>query len=196
MNLSNFRLRFIAPAVLLCGVAAVGYALQSARDAPSPIGFTPERIRVPDVTMIDQNARSHPFHGSLTKGKTLVINFSYTTCNSICPVGNAVLARLDAQLPSDANVHLISITIDPGRDTPERMREASEKFGASPRWSWLTGEPSEIGRLLRAFNTDVANIELHDPIFLVGNLESGRFYRSLSFPDTEELSVLLQQLSS
>ncbi len=178
----------------IAGYAAIGAATGPA--GPQVANFAPERLSVPRVTMIDHEARAHDFHGPLTQGQLLVINFSYTTCESICPIGNAVLADLDALLPSDANVRLMSITIDPGRDTPARMRDAAQEFGASDRWSWLTGAPSDIGRLLRAFDADVANIELHDPIFLVGDLETGRFYRSLSFPDAAELAALVHSLRS
>lgn len=186
----------VALAVLFLAATSGGWVWMARESGPQIANFGLERLEVPDVTLIDQDARSLPFHGPLTEGQTLVINFSYTTCDSICPLGNAVLADLDAQLAPSANVRLMSITIDPGRDTPSQMRAAAEQFGASPRWSWLTGQPSEIGRLLQAFDADVANIELHDPVFLVGSLDSGRFYRSLSFPDATELAALVEQLGS
>lgn len=186
----------IALPLLLLATVTGGWIWMTRDIGPQIANFSSERLDVPNVTLIDQDARRLLFHGSLTEGQTLVINFSYTTCDSICPLGNTVLADLDAQLPPDANVRLMSITIDPGRDTPSRMRAAAERFGTSPRWSWLTGQPSEIGRLLQAFDADVANIELHDPVFLVGSLDSGRFYRSLSFPDATELAALVEQLDS
>lgn len=181
---------------VLAALAAGAYHWQ-ARSGAAQIGnFAPEILRVPDVTLIDHDARRHDFKGPLTRDRLLVINFSYTTCASICPIGNAVLADLDDMLGPDAPVRLMSITIDPARDTPTLMREAAETFGASDRWSWLTGAPGEINRLLAAFDADFANIELHDPVFLIGDLESGRFYRSLSMPRAEELAALVAALTS
>ena len=52
----------------------------------------------------------------------------------------------------------------------------------------------EVERLLRAFDADQVVVELHDPIFMVGDLTSGRFYRSQSMPDAEELAALVETL--
>lgn len=157
--------------------------------------FALERLAIPQVTLIDQYAREQAFRGPLTDGQLLVINFNYTTCESICPIGNDVMAELDNMLSLDAPVRLLSITIDPGRDTPAHMRKAADTFGASDRWSWLTGSPGEVSRLLAAFDADYANIVLHEPVFLVGDLESQRFYRSLSMPVPEELAGLVASLT-
>lgn len=170
-------------------------AMPAVAETPSAADFAPERLSVPRVTLIDQYAREQEFHGPLTKGRLLVINFNYTTCDSICPIGNDVMAQLDDLLAPDAPVRLMSITIDPGRDTPAHMRKAADSFGASDRWSWLTGSPGEMSRLLAAFDADVANIALHDPIFLVGDLDTQRFYRSLSMPDAQELLDLVDVLT-
>lgn len=164
--------------------------------AEAPMGeFALERLAAPQVTLIDQYARRQPFRGPLTDGRILVINFNYTTCESICPIGNEVMARLDEALPQDAPVALLSITIDPGRDTPAQMRKAADAFGASERWKWLTGKPREVERLLAAFDADVVNILLHDPVFLVGDTASSRFYRSQSMPQPEELLALIETMT-
>lgn len=156
--------------------------------------FALERLAVPQVTLIDQYAREQVFKGPLTDGQILVINFNYTTCESICPIGNDVMSELDDLLASDAPVRLLSITIDPGRDTPAHMRKAADTFGASDRWTWLTGTPGEVSRLLAAFDADYANIVLHEPVFLVGDLDSQRFYRSQSMPAPQELARLVTSL--
>ena len=104
------------------------------------------------------------------------------------------MADLDMAMAPDRKIRLMSITIDPATDTPELMRKAAETFGASPRWSWLTGTPAEINRLLEAFDADYANIALHDPMFLVGRVEDGRFYRSLSMPDPTDLVRIIDAM--
>lgn len=166
--------------------------------APSVAGegdFSVETLDIPQVRLIDQEAQVHAFPGPLTRDQTLVINFNYTTCESICPIGNDIMAQLDEKLGNDPSVTLLSITIDPGRDTPAHMRKAAETFGSSDKWLWLTGDPGEVERLLRAFDADQVVIELHDPIFMVGDLKTGRFYRSQSMPDAEELAALVATLA-
>ena len=132
----------------------------------------------------------------MTQGHVVVINFNYTTCDTICPLGNVVMADLDAMLGPERAVRLLSITIDPARDTPDRMRAAAEEFGASARWRWLTGNPGEVKRLLAAFDADYTNIVLHDPMFLVGRVEDGRFYRSLSMPEAGDLKKIIDAMDS
>jgi protein SCO1/2 len=175
--------------LLLLTLAAPAVAESTAKG-----DFALERLAVPQVTLIDQYAREQVFKGPLTDGQVLVINFNYTTCESICPIGNDVMAELDDLLAPDAPVRLLSITIDPGRDTPAHMRKAADTFGASERWAWLTGAPGEVSRLLAAFDADYANIVLHEPVFLVGDLDSQRFYRSQSMPAPQELARLVASL--
>lgn len=181
---------------LMAGGGLAAYRIAAA-DPVAPIaagGFQMERLALPDVTLIDQEARATPFKGPLTEDQILVITFGYTTCDTICPLGNVVMADLDMALAPDRKIRLMSITIDPATDTPELMRKAAETFGASPRWSWLTGTPAEINRLLEAFDADYANIALHDPMFLVGRVEDGRFYRSLSMPDPTDLVRIIDAM--
>jgi protein SCO1/2 len=73
---------------------------------------------------------------------------------------------------------LISISVDPGTDTPERLRDFAAKFKAQPGWTFITGEKSEIDTLLRALGVAVADKNDHTPMILVGNDVSGFWTRS------------------
>ena len=188
---------FLAVCATLSLAAGLGVwvATGQAHDLGATTGeFELERLALPDVTLIDQNATPHRLKGPLTDGQTLVINFSYTTCDTICPLGNVVMADLDGILPPHAPVKLLSITINPTNDTPDLMRRAAETFGASERWSWLTGVPSEVDRVLKAFDANYVDVVLHDPMFLVGKASEGRFYRSVTMPDAKQLKRLVDAM--
>lgn len=159
--------------------------------------FHQEKIELPDVTLVDQHSSPQKLRGALTQGKLLVINFNYTTCNSICPLGNVVMQALEKGLNENFRdrTRLLSITIDPRTDTPDLLLKASKEYGASSSWFWLTGSPSDIGSVLTSAGASVSDIELHDPLFLVGRADTGFFYRSTSMPDAEELERLLEALS-
>ena len=188
------------PTVLaLSLIALIGTAFvyhQTEAKEPLKGDFAIETLSVPNVILTDQNGIEHSFPGPITKNKIVVINFNYTTCHSICPIGNSIMSRLDALIPADAQASLLSVTINPAHDTPIQMRRAASKFDVSERWYWLTGDVGEVKQLLAAFAADVYDIELHDPIFLVGDIESGRFYRSLSMPTSEELAALVEHARS
>ena len=143
--------------------------------------------RIPDVRVLDQNGKSLNFYRDLIKGKTVAINFIFTTCTTICPPLTATFRRVQQNLTERAiPAQLISISVDPSTDTPERLRDFAAKFKAGPGWTFVTGEKSEIDSLLRAFGVAVADKNDHTPMILVGNDLSDYWTRSygLSSPTT------------
>src|ERR1044072_4539154 len=107
--------------------------------------------RIPDVRVFDQHGKALRFYSDLVKGKTVAVNFIFTTCTTICPPLTATFRRVQ-QSPMERapDVELISISVDPVIDTPERLREFAAKFKTGPRWTFVTGEKYEIDQLLRA----------------------------------------------
>src|SRR6185503_15122896 len=90
-------------------------------------------LRIPDVTVQDQNGKSLNFYTDLVKGKVVAINFVFTTCTTICPPLTATFRRVQQQLAQqNSSAKLISISVDPAIDTPERMRDFAAKFKAEP----------------------------------------------------------------
>jgi len=151
-------------------------------DAPS-ISST----RIPDVPVYDQGGKRLNFYSDLVKGRTVAINFIFTTCTTICPPLTATFRRVQQDLTELAvPAQLISISVDPVTDTPERLRDFAAKFKAGPGWTFVTGEKSDIDSLLRAFGVAVADKNDHTPMILVGNDVSNIWTRSygLSSPTT------------
>lgn len=81
------------------------------------------------------------------KGKVWIADFFYTTCPGPCPMMTSRLSDLHKELSSEADVRFVSISTDPVKDTPEVLTQYAQKFGASDRWLFLTGEKQEIYRL-------------------------------------------------
>src|SRR5215471_1637418 len=80
-------------------------------------------IKVADATLVDQNGNRVRFP-DLMKDKIVVINTVFTSCPTICPVMGAQFASLTKLLGAraGADVSLISISVDPATDTPERLK--------------------------------------------------------------------------
>jgi len=135
--------------------------------------------RIPDIQVYDQNGKRLNFYSDLIKGKTVAINFIFTTCTTICPPLTATFRRVQQDLSERGlPVQLISISVDPSTDTPERLRDFSAKFKAGPGWTFVTGEKTEIDSLLRALGVAVADKNDHTPMILVGNDASGYWTRT------------------
>jgi cytochrome oxidase Cu insertion factor (SCO1/SenC/PrrC family) len=127
-------------------------------------------LQIPDVRVSDQSGNQINFYSDLVKGKTVAINFIFTTCTTICPPLTATFRRVQQDLKTKAvDAQLISVSVDPTIDTPERLRDYAAKFRAEPGWTFVTGSKSEIDSLLQALGVAVANKNDHTPTILIGN---------------------------
>ena len=75
------------------------------------------------------------------------------------------------------DVHLISISVDPVTDTPERLKAWGAKFKAGPGWTFVTGEKQEMDKLLNALGAAVSK-EDHTPALIIGNDSKGVWTRT------------------
>ncbi|HEY9284302.1 MAG TPA: SCO family protein, partial [Pyrinomonadaceae bacterium] len=131
--------------------------------------------RIPDTRVLDQDGRELQFYTDLVKGKTVAVNFIFTTCTTICPPLGATFRRVQQELGGRAgrDVHLISVSVDPVNDTPERLKAWGAKFKAAPGWTFVTGAKPDIDELLRALAASTGRPEDHSPTILVINDEKG-----------------------
>jgi cytochrome oxidase Cu insertion factor (SCO1/SenC/PrrC family) len=143
--------------------------------------------RIPDIRVLDKKGKRLNFYSDLVKGRTVAINFIFTTCTTICPPLTATFRRVQQDLAESAPaVRLISISVDPATDTPERLNDFAAKFKAGPGWTFVTGDKADIDSLLRALGAAVADKNDHTPMILIGNDASGYWTRTygLSSPTT------------
>jgi cytochrome oxidase Cu insertion factor (SCO1/SenC/PrrC family) len=127
-------------------------------------------MQIPNVRVLDQNGKALDFYSDLVKGRNVAINFIFTTCTTVCPVLTATFRRVQTQLEaSQSNVKLISVSVDPTVDTPERLRDFADKFKAGPGWTFVTGDKSEIDSLLQRLGAGVGNKNEHTSMILIGN---------------------------
>src|SRR5882672_2350548 len=143
--------------------------------------------KIPDVRVYDQNGKQLNFYSDLVKGRTVAINFIFTTCTGVSPPMTATFRRVQEDLPQRTPpIQLISISVDPATDTPARMHEFAAKFKAGPGWTFVTGDRNEIDLLLQALGAAVANKNDHTPMILIGNEVTDYWTRAygLSSPTT------------
>ncbi len=164
-------------------VAAKDSAKDSAKTADAHDSHTshaPSKMTIPDVELLDQDGRKVRFYTELVKGKTVAVNFIFTTCTTICPPLGATFARLQRELGARAgnDVRLISISVDPATDTPERLKAWGAKFKAAAGWTLLTGPKPQVDELLRALGSSTASPADHTPTVLIGNDAAGQWTRS------------------
>jgi protein SCO1 len=93
-----------------------------------------------------------PMRSELDDGRPILLGFIFTTCTAICPVTSATFRQFQDKLGPSEAVHIVSISIDPEQDTPQRLREYARKFGAGPNWHHYTGTVSASVAMQRAFD--------------------------------------------
>lgn len=81
------------------------------------------------------------------QGKVWLADIIFTRCPGPCARMTERLRRLQAVLPQDSNLKLVSITTDPVYDTPEVLAKYATAHGAEARWDFLTGDKREILKL-------------------------------------------------
>jgi protein SCO1/2 len=157
-----------------------------------------DRLRLADEWVTDQHGRKLRFYSDLVKSKTVAIEFIFTTCTTICPPLTATLRKVQQQLAASGttDVKLISITVDPETDIPERLRAFSSKFEAGPGWSFITGGKREITRILKALGGNVADKNQHSPTMVIGNDRAGYWTRAYGLAPAATLVRVINDASS
>jgi protein SCO1/2 len=98
---------------------------------------------VPQFSLIERSGRRITL--SDLKGHVWILNFIYTNCPDTCPVKSAQLREIQDEFHNEKDMRLVSITVDPGRDTPKILSEYNKRFSTDPgRWLFLTGEKQAI----------------------------------------------------
>lgn len=132
---------------------------------PRAGNITARAGRIADVPVQTHDGRALRFHTDLVKGRITAINFIFTSCTTVCPLMGVQFAQLQSLLPKE--VSLVSISIDPANDTPARLKAWSQRVGAKPGWTLVTGAKNEMDTLLRSLGTAAADPATHTPLILI-----------------------------
>lgn len=143
-----------------------------------PARSLPVLSAVPDFVLTNQEAQLVRRADLL--GQPWVADIIFTRCAGPCPLMTRRMKSLQDALPADARVRLITLTTDPGYDSPEILRSYGERFGADfRRWWFLTGAPDQIARLAidglklsavpipESQRTNPADLFIHSTTFVV-----------------------------
>lgn len=126
----------------------------------------------PGFTLTNQDGRRVSLKG--LRGRPVALTFLYSTCTDVCPVLLYVLTSAEHKLTeAERNqVHFLGITVDPRRDTPERLRQFMKERKLAPeRWQLLTGSIAEATRVAKDYGVVVRPAPrgdfVHNSVFVV-----------------------------
>jgi len=126
----------------------------------------------PSFTLKDQNGRDTRLTDF--QGKVVVATFFYSTCIDVCPILLGTLEAVEERLTKEerANVHFVAVTVDPSRDTSERLKTFLAERGLNAsNWTLLTGSILDLTRMANAFEIVVrpgaGGDFVHNSVFIV-----------------------------
>jgi protein SCO1 len=121
----------------------------------------PVLAQLPDFSLVAEDGS--PFRRADLAERVWIADFVFTSCADACPRLQAKMKKLqDRLLPPEqgGTIGLLSLSVDPERDTPEKLRLNGETFGARRGvWRLLTGEQREVERtVVQGFHTAMAKV--------------------------------------
>ena len=150
-------------------------------------------VSIPDVSLVNQDGQPVRFRSDLIKGKIVAVNFIFTSCKAICPPMSANFANLQERLGDRVGngVELISVSVDPQIDTPERLHEWRKSFRGGPGWTLLTGKKQDVDLLLKEMEVFAADKNNHSPFILLGDERTGKWTRVHGLTAPERLAEII-----
>src|SRR5215813_12548382 len=151
---------------------------------------------VPNVPVLTQDGKTLKFYDDLIKDKIVVLSFIYTSCKDICPLATARLGEAQEKLGDRVgrDIFFYSISIEPERDTPERLKQYADAFHAGPGWLFLTGLPEDIKTIRYKFGDRRPDLADHRNDVVLGNGTTGEWQRENELGDIEHFVRAIEDM--
>ena len=164
-------------------------SFQAASESPAHKYFT-------DVVLLNQNGERMRFYSDLLQNKVVIIDSFFATCQGSCLPMNRNLEKLQEALGDHVgkDVFIISISVDPGVDTPASLKEYAKKLHAKPGWYFLTGDKQNVDFALNKLGQYVNDKQDHLNIFIIGNERTGLWKKAFGLARSDELVKVVESV--
>jgi protein SCO1/2 len=201
---AGLLLKAAAAEVLICCMLCLQASGQEARQPANNAGSPPEgqkpdqRKAIPDAELYNQDGKKIHFYSDLIKDKVVIVSFFFTSCSLICPMQGESLSKLQAMLGErlGKDVYLVSVSMDPEADPPERLKIWGTQFGARPGWTLVTGKKSEIDKVAMALTGAPTVKGDHSPVVFVGSDKTGRWIRAYGLGEPARFASLIDEVTA
>jgi protein SCO1 len=152
--------RWLLFVIVLGGLLATRMWLAQRASLPKPL------VDLPAYTLTDHHGK--PFGAANLRGKPYIADFVFTSCPSVCPRLTQRMLEIQRRTEDlgDA-LHLVTFSVDPETDTPERLAAYARKYEANEaRWTFLTGQLGEVETVIvKGFKIALGKTETSPGIF-------------------------------
>jgi protein SCO1/2 len=149
----------------------------------------------PDVTLLNQAGEKQSLHELLSQDRPVALNFVFTSCTTICPVMTSTFAAMQSKLNDSelSKLQVISISIDPDYDRPNKLRAYSQRFNAGENWVFLTGNSLDVNNVMRAFGVYEGSKMNHKPVSLLRKAPGDSWLRVDGLASARNLAELVEK---
>jgi cytochrome oxidase Cu insertion factor (SCO1/SenC/PrrC family) len=196
----------IVALLALTAPVAVGHDVAQKKPSPasspttSAAPFLGVIRQAPDFTLQDRTGR--PVRLSELRGKTVLLSFVFTHCTSACPLLTYQMQQVQAGVLKAGlaqSVALLTVTIDPERDTAEVLDRYAQRFAARPGWYFLREQPERLQTMLASYQEWTRKLpdgDLDHParVYLIDRTGRIREIYSLAFFDERQALLDIKAL--
>ncbi len=165
----------VANAAGIAGGLLAAPTPDAAAAPPTPRDRIRERY-FPNVLLRTQDDKPVRFYDDLIKNRAVTINFFYATCDEVCPLVTANLAKVQKLLGDRVgrDIFMYSVSLRPEQDTPAALKRYAQMHGAQPGWTFLTGDHADVELLRQSlgFTNPSAKVD-KDITQHIGNVRYG-----------------------
>ncbi len=163
---------------------------------PSPQALSPAHRYFTDVILVNQDGEPMRLYSDLLQGKVVVVNAFFTRCEASCPAIIGTLTLIQQWLGDrlGREVYLISVSVDPETDTPERLKTYAQELKADPGWYFLTGTKQNVHWALSKLGHDVEDPENHRNVLIIGNEPTGLWKKALGVASPQALIQIIESV--
>lgn len=163
--------------------------------SPAP-NASPSQKYFTDVELVNQKGEKLRFYSDLLKDKVVVISSFMATCTAACPPKNRNLEKIQEAAGEHLgkDVLILSITVDPVTDTPERLMQYATAYHAKPGWHFLSGKKENVDWALYKIGQYTENKLDHVNIIIMGNERTGLWKKAFGLASAPELINLFKSI--
>lgn len=140
------------------------------------------------IELVDQHGRPAKLY-ELMAGRTIVLNTFFASCTGSCPIMARSLAAVQEQYAEriGKDLVLVSITVDPENDTPEKLAAYARAMKAKPGWYFLTGTREQVDVALKRIGQHAETRDAHKNLIVAGNDRTGLWKKAFGLAKSDEI---------
>ncbi|WP_373048083.1 SCO family protein [Vulgatibacter sp.] len=150
-----------------------------------------------DRPVVDQHGKRHRFYSDLVRGRIVLVNFGFTECQGACPPIAANLARVQKLLGDrvGGEVRILTVSVDPERDSPAALTTYAQRFGAKAGWFFLTGERENVDAIRQRLGDVTKDRDAHPTTLFIGDTRTGNWIRAMATAPAEQIAEAVLHLN-